>query len=74
MDFSPGGATKVPQTVIDLGAVSGMDNFGFYDSGTYDAASTGSRPYPATGTFSLDLPVHYVGFVDVSHVLGRTRP
>ncbi|KAK6038988.1 hypothetical protein COOONC_23506 [Cooperia oncophora] len=50
MDFSPGGATRTPQTVIDLGAVPTMptmDNFGFYDSGGYETATAGTHQYPS---------------------------
>ncbi|XGW05249.1 hypothetical protein V3C99_015992 [Haemonchus contortus] len=56
MDFSPGGATRIPQTVIDLGAVPNIDNFGFYDSGGYETATAGTHQYPSgydTGVSAL---------------------
>lgn len=37
MDFAPGGAARSPQTVIDLNGASNLNDFGFYDSGNYDA-------------------------------------
>ncbi|CAJ0589215.1 unnamed protein product [Cylicocyclus nassatus] len=37
MDYHPGGASRTPQTVIDLnGAASTLNEFGFYDSGNYN--------------------------------------
>ncbi|KAK6030731.1 hypothetical protein OSTOST_03126 [Ostertagia ostertagi] len=47
MDFSPGGATRAPQTVIDLGAVPSIDNFGFYDSGGYETTAAGTHQFPS---------------------------
>ncbi|VDL69428.1 unnamed protein product [Nippostrongylus brasiliensis] len=45
MEFSPGGASRAPQTVIDLGAVPTLDKFDFYNSGTYEPTTTGSQQY-----------------------------
>ncbi|VDM83051.1 unnamed protein product [Strongylus vulgaris] len=45
MEFTPGGASRTPQTVIDLNGASTLNDFGFYDSGNYDmnAAMTHSN-------------------------------
>ncbi|CAJ0576137.1 unnamed protein product, partial [Mesorhabditis spiculigera] len=45
---NPGAQQSSSQTAIDLGDVSGIDNLGFYDSGTY-ASSSEQQGYEKTG-------------------------
>ncbi|KAK5967926.1 hypothetical protein GCK32_004732 [Trichostrongylus colubriformis] len=56
MDFSPGGATRTPQTVIDLGAVPNLDNFGFYNSADYETSQAGTHQYPSGYDTGASLP------------------
>ncbi|VDM85595.1 unnamed protein product [Strongylus vulgaris] len=44
MEFTPGGASRTPQTVIDLNGASTLNDFGFYDSGNYDVNAAMTHP------------------------------
>ncbi|EYC17129.1 hypothetical protein Y032_0031g2289 [Ancylostoma ceylanicum] len=57
MDFAPGGAVRPPQTVIDLNGASNLNEFGFYDSGNYDAnTSTAQQHMSGYDVGSSSLP------------------